>query len=275
VSGSAHIQGLLLLRRGRSSSDLRRLRRGTDTPRLHLLSGIPRRDRGVAGFVLVISVHGFMNPTASCSRRPRRRFAHPWSALFGNSYWHGSGTMYFAATSSAGFLPRGPAYAGDSCAEARTLRGTALQRCVLKPLRSQRHCRSFVGDWASPRRRAKQPVKLAASKAWGRRRAERPASPRLVQRPRGGVMGRDPNSFSILSFTAGTPGDRSELGARRRDGRRGTSSAQLQEMVGIGTSARALGLVSTSTCASAAKGLPLVAVVLSRGRSRGTAFRRR
>ncbi|MDT7712452.1 MAG: cytochrome bd ubiquinol oxidase subunit, partial [Pseudonocardiales bacterium] len=76
------------------------------SPRLHLLAGIPVVIAGVTGSLFVIAVNGFMNhPTGFVLRDGRAVDAHPWSALFGNSYfWHEFVHMYFAGYIVAGFL---------------------------------------------------------------------------------------------------------------------------------------------------------------------------
>src|SRR5213082_52116 len=75
-------------------------------PRRHFLSGIPVAIAGLAGAMFVISVNGFMNHPGGFRLQDGRAVdAHPWSALFGNSYfWHEFAHMYFAGYIVAGFL---------------------------------------------------------------------------------------------------------------------------------------------------------------------------
>src|SRR3989449_11235536 len=58
--------------------------------RLHFASGIPVAIAGFTGSLTVISVNGWMNhPTGFRLSEGRVVDVHPWSALFGNSYfWH-------------------------------------------------------------------------------------------------------------------------------------------------------------------------------------------
>jgi cytochrome d ubiquinol oxidase subunit I len=132
-------------------------------PRLHFLSGIPVAIAGVTGSLFVISVNGWMNhPSGFALQNGTAVDAHPWSALFGNSYfWHEWVHMYFAAYIVSGFLV-GAVYAWDALRGRwgryeRTALAIALSTAaiasVLQPL---------VGDWAAREVAKAQPVKLAA-----------------------------------------------------------------------------------------------------------------
>jgi cytochrome d ubiquinol oxidase subunit I len=137
-------------------------------PRLHLASGIPVAIAGVAGSLFVISVNGWMNhPTGFRLEDGRAVAAHPWSALFGNSYfWHEFVHMYFAAYIVAGFLVaawyawgflrgrRGPY-------ERRALTIALSAAAIAAPLQV------VIGDWAARDVAQKQPVKLAAIEGLG------------------------------------------------------------------------------------------------------------
>jgi Cytochrome bd terminal oxidase subunit I/Cytochrome bd terminal oxidase subunit II len=81
-------------------------------PRLHFLSGIPVAIAGVTGSLFVISINGWMNhPGGFTLQEGRALNEHPWSALFGNSFfWHEFVHMYFAGYIVSGFLV-GAAYA--------------------------------------------------------------------------------------------------------------------------------------------------------------------
>jgi cytochrome d ubiquinol oxidase subunit I len=133
------------------------------SPRLHLLAGIPVIIAGVAGSLFVISVNGFMNhPSGFVLRDGRAVDAHPWSALFGNSYfWHEFVHMYFAGYIVAGFVVAA-AYAwgflrGRRGRYERTALTVALSAAAIAaPLQI------IVGDWAARDVAKEQPVKLAA-----------------------------------------------------------------------------------------------------------------
>jgi cytochrome d ubiquinol oxidase subunit I len=133
------------------------------SPRLHFLSGIPIVIAGVTGSLFVISVNGFMNhPTGFVLRHGRAVEVHPWSALFGNSYfWHEFVHMYFAGYIVTGFLVAA-AYAwgflrGRRGRYERTALTVALSAAAIAaPLQV------IVGDWAARDVAKTQPVKLAA-----------------------------------------------------------------------------------------------------------------
>ncbi len=133
------------------------------SPRLHFLSGTPIVIAGVTGSLFVISVNGFMNhPTGFVLRHGRAVEAHPWSALFGNSYfWHEFVHMYFAGYIVTGFLVAA-AYAwgflgGRRGRYERTALTVALSAAAIAaPLQI------IVGDWAARDVAKGQPVKLAA-----------------------------------------------------------------------------------------------------------------
>jgi cytochrome d ubiquinol oxidase subunit I len=138
------------------------------SPRLHLLSGIPVVVAGVAGSLFVISVNGFMNhPSGFVLRDGRAVDAHPWSALFGDSYfWHEFVHMYFAGYIVAGFL-LAAVYArgflrGRRGRYERTALTVALSAAAIAaPLQI------IVGDWAARDVAKEQPVKLAALEGLG------------------------------------------------------------------------------------------------------------
>jgi len=138
------------------------------SPRLHLLSGIPVVIAGVTGSLFVISVNGFMNhPTGFVFRHGKAVDVHPWSALFGNSYfWHEFVHMYFAGFIVAGFLVAA-AYAwgflrGRRGRYERTALTVALSAAAIaSPLQV------IVGDWAGRDVAKEQPAKLAAFEGLG------------------------------------------------------------------------------------------------------------
>jgi cytochrome d ubiquinol oxidase subunit I len=131
--------------------------------RVHLLCGVPVAIAGVTGSLFVISVNGWMNhPTGFSLQNGRAVDVHPWSALFGNSYfWHEYIHMYFAAFIVAGFLVAAP-YArgflrGRFGRYERTALAVALSvAAIASPLQL------VIGDWAARDVARTQPVKLAA-----------------------------------------------------------------------------------------------------------------
>jgi cytochrome d ubiquinol oxidase subunit I len=137
-------------------------------PRLHFLAGIPVAIAGVAGSMFVISVNAWMNhPRGFDLQDGRAVNVHPWSALFGNSYfWHEFVHMYFAGFIVAGFLIAVPYAWGFLRGRWDRYRRTALTvalsaAAVAAPLQV------VIGDWAAREVAAEQPVKLAAIEGLG------------------------------------------------------------------------------------------------------------
>jgi cytochrome d ubiquinol oxidase subunit I len=137
-------------------------------PRAHFLSGILVAIAGVAGSMFVISVNAWMNHPGGFELRDGRAVnAHPWSALFGNSYfWHEFTHMYFAGYIVAGFLIAVPYAWGFLRGRWDRYRRTALTvalsaAAVAAPLQV------VIGDWAAREVAAEQPVKLAAIEGLG------------------------------------------------------------------------------------------------------------
>jgi cytochrome d ubiquinol oxidase subunit I len=137
-------------------------------PRLHFLSGIPVAIAGLTGAMFVISVNGFMNHPGGFRLQDGRAVdAHPWSALFGNSYfWHEFVHMYFAGYIVAGFLVaagygwgflRGRWGRYERTAFAVALSAAAIAAPV----------QIVIGDWAAREVAQKQPIKLAAFEGLG------------------------------------------------------------------------------------------------------------
>src|SRR5947209_5719548 len=133
------------------------------SPRAHFLTGIPVVISGVTGSLMVIAVNGWMNhPSGFRLEGGRAVDVHPWSALFGNSYfWHEYVHMYFAGFIVAGFLVAAP-YAwgflrGRWGRYERTALAVALSAAAIAaPLQL------VIGDWAARDVAKAQPVKLAA-----------------------------------------------------------------------------------------------------------------
>jgi cytochrome d ubiquinol oxidase subunit I len=133
------------------------------SPRAHFLSGIPIVLAGFTGSLTVIAVNGWMNhPTGFRLDHGKVVGAHPFTALFGNSYfWHELVHMYLAAYMVTGFLVAG-AYAaarlrGQWSRYERTALAIPLAVAVLASV-----AQIFVGDWSGRTVAAAQPTKLAA-----------------------------------------------------------------------------------------------------------------
>jgi cytochrome d ubiquinol oxidase subunit I len=144
-------------------------------PRLHFLSGLPVAIAGITGSLFVISVNGWMNHPGGFTLRDGRAVdEHPWSALFGNSYfWHEWVHMYFAGFIVTGFVVAG-VYAwgflrGRRGRYERTALAIALTAAaVAAPLQL------VIGDWAARQVATEQPVKLAAIEGLGQTTAGAP-----------------------------------------------------------------------------------------------------
>ena len=131
---------------------------------LHVLCGVVVVITGITGSLMVIAVNGFMNhPSGFTLRDGRAVDVHPWSALFGNSYfWHELVHMYLAAYIVVGFVLasvyawgalRGRWGRYERTALAIPLAAAALAAPV----------QMIVGDWVARDVANKQPVKLAAA----------------------------------------------------------------------------------------------------------------
>ena len=141
---------------------------GRISPRAHLLAGIPIVITGFTGSLMVISVNGWMNnPSGFRLENGEVVDVHPWSALFGNTYfWHELVHMYLAGFIVAGFIVaavyafgwlRGRRSRYDRTALVVPLTVAALASPV----------QVFVGDWAARDVAKTQPVKLAALEGLG------------------------------------------------------------------------------------------------------------
>jgi cytochrome d ubiquinol oxidase subunit I len=137
-------------------------------PRMHFLSGVPVAIAGVTGSLFVISVNAWMNhPGGFVLQDGRAVDAHPWSALFANSYfWPEFVHMYFAAYIVAGFLISVPYAWGFLRGRWGRYQRTALTvglsaAAVAAPLQV------IVGDMVARDLAQQQPVKLAALEGLG------------------------------------------------------------------------------------------------------------
>ena len=137
-------------------------------PRLHFLSGVPVAIAGLTGAMFVISVNAWMNHPGGFQLQDGRAVdAHPWSALFGNSYfWPEFVHMYFAAYIVAGFLISVPYAWGFLRGRWGRYQRAALTvglsaAAVAAPLQV------VIGDLAARDVAQQQPVKLAALEGLG------------------------------------------------------------------------------------------------------------
>jgi cytochrome d ubiquinol oxidase subunit I len=132
-------------------------------PKLHFASGIPIVVAGFTGALMVISVNGWMNhPTGFRLRDGKPVDVHPFSALFGNSYfWHELIHMYLAAYMVTGFVVAG-VYA---VARLRGRWGRYERTALAIPLTVAALAapvQVLVGDWNGREVARYQPTKLAA-----------------------------------------------------------------------------------------------------------------
>jgi cytochrome bd ubiquinol oxidase subunit I len=172
------------------------------SPRLHLLSGIPVAIAGVTGSLFVISVNGWMNhPGGFTLAQGRAVNEHPWSALFGNSFfWHEFVHMYFAGYIVTGFLVAA-AYAwgflrGRWGRYERTALAVALSAAAIAaPLQV------VIGDWAAREVASAQPTKLAALEGLGQTTRGAPEHLLGWYNGHGVVYGIEiPRLLSLLAF---------------------------------------------------------------------------
>ena len=133
------------------------------SPRRHVLCGVVVVITGITGSLTVIAVNGWMNhPTGFKLVDGRAVDVHPFSALFGNSYfWHELVHMYLAGYIVTGFV-LASVYAWGM------LRGRwdRYQRTALAiPLAAAAIAapvQIVVGDWVARDVATRQPPKLAA-----------------------------------------------------------------------------------------------------------------
>jgi cytochrome d ubiquinol oxidase subunit I len=219
------------------------------SPAKHLACGVIVVITGVAGSLMVIAVNGWMNhPTGFRVVDGKAVDVHPWSALFGNSYfWHEIVHMYLAGYIVMGFVVAA-AYAwgalrGRWGRYEKTALGIALAAAaVAAPVQV------IVGDWVARDVTEKQPVKLAALEGLGHTTAKAPVHvlgwydgdevrygisiPRLLS-----FLGtHDPNA-TIEGLDSVPPADRPS------DAAVNVTRFAFQTMVGIGTALALLGVV--------------------------------
>jgi len=141
---------------------------GRLSPRAHLLAGVPIVITGFTGSLMVIAVNGWMNhPGGFRLENGRAVDVHPWSALFGNSYfWHELVHMYLAGFIVAGFV-MAAVYAFGWL---KGRRGRYERTALVVPLTVAALAapvQILVGDWAARDVAKTQPTKLAALEGLG------------------------------------------------------------------------------------------------------------
>ena len=139
------------------------------SPRKHLACGVVVVITGVTGSLMVIAVNGWMNhPSGFRLVDGKAVDVHPWSALFGNSYfWHELVHMYLAGYIVIGFV-LAAAYAWGAL---RGRWGRYEKTALAIPLAAAAVAapvQVIVGDWVARDVTEKQPVKLAALEGLGR-----------------------------------------------------------------------------------------------------------
>src|SRR2546426_2016284 len=133
------------------------------SPRAHFASGIPVAIAGFTGSLTVISVNGWMNhPTGFRLSNGKAVDAHPFDALFGNTYfWHELVHMYLAGYIVAGFLVAGAYAFGRLRGRWGRYERVALT-ISLTVAALAAPAQVLVGDWAAREVAKSQPTKLAA-----------------------------------------------------------------------------------------------------------------
>jgi cytochrome d ubiquinol oxidase subunit I len=135
------------------------------SPRTHFLCGLPIVATGLSGSAMVIAVNGWMNHPGGfrLTRGGEVTDVHPWSALFGNSFfWHELVHMYVAAYIVVGFVLAG-VYAWGKLRHGRW--GHYERTALAIPLTIAAlaaPAQLLVGDWAAREVANQQPLKLAA-----------------------------------------------------------------------------------------------------------------
>ena len=137
--------------------------------RAHMLSGIPIVIAGMTGSLMVISVNAWMqHPGGFVVTNGRVTGAHPWQALFGNTFlWHELVHMYLAGYIVTGFLVA----AAYAIARLRGRWGRYERAALAIPLTIAALAapvQVLVGDWAAREVAVHQPTKLAAIEGLGK-----------------------------------------------------------------------------------------------------------
>jgi cytochrome d ubiquinol oxidase subunit I len=132
--------------------------------RLHVLCGVAVVVTGVTGSLMVLAVNGWMNhPTGFRLENGRAVDVHPWSALFGNSYfWHELVHMYLAGYIVVGFLVAS-VYAFGALRGRFGRSERAALTIALSAAAVAAPVQIVVGDWVAREVARTQPLKLAAA----------------------------------------------------------------------------------------------------------------
>jgi cytochrome d ubiquinol oxidase subunit I len=138
------------------------------SPRAHLLTGIPIVLTGLLGSLMVIAVNGWMNHPGGFKMEGGKAVdIHPWSALFGNSYfWHELVHMYLAGYIVAGFLTAS-VYAWALLRGRNTRYNRTALVIPLAVAALAAPTQMIVGDWVARDVAETQPIKLAALEGVG------------------------------------------------------------------------------------------------------------
>jgi cytochrome d ubiquinol oxidase subunit I len=138
------------------------------SPRRHMLAAVPVVMTGFSGSLMVITVNGWMNhPSGFRLEKGRAVDVHPWSALFGNSYfWHEIIHMYLAAFLVAGFVTAS-VYAVSWLRGRRDRYVRVAMTVPLVVAAIVAPAQVVVGDWAARDVAQDQPTKLASFEGLG------------------------------------------------------------------------------------------------------------
>ena len=134
------------------------------SPRKHLACGVVVVVTGLTGSLMVIAVNGWMNHPSGfrVDASGQTVDVHPWSALFGNSYfWHELVHMYLAGYIVTGFVLAGAYAWGALHGRFERYEKTALA-IALSAAAVAAPVQLIVGDWVARDVTEKQPAKLAA-----------------------------------------------------------------------------------------------------------------
>jgi cytochrome d ubiquinol oxidase subunit I len=215
----------------------------------HFACGVVVVITGLTGSLMVIAVNGWMNhPSGFRLVNGKAVDVHPWSALFGNSYfWHELVHMYVAGYIVTGFV-LASAYAWGAL---RGRWGRYEKTALAIPLAAAAIAapvQLIVGDWVARDVTQKQPTKLAALEGLGTTTSKAPihilgwydgedvkfgiAIPRLLSF----LAKHDPNA-TVEGLDAVPVADRPSNSAVN------VTRFAFQTMVGIGTGLALLGVL--------------------------------
>jgi cytochrome d ubiquinol oxidase subunit I len=219
------------------------------SPRRHMACGVVVVITGITGSLTVLAVNGWMNhPTGFKLVDGRSVAVHPWSALFGNSYfWHELVHMYLAGYIVTGFVLASVYAWGMLKGRWGRYERTALAiplaaAAIASPVQL------IVGDWVAREVAVQQPVKLATLEGLGTTTTGAPihilgwfdgnevrygiAIPRMLSF----LAAHDPNA-TVIGLDSVPPADRPPVRAVN------VTRFAFQTMVGIGTALAALGVL--------------------------------